>query len=181
MQVVPTSIPGLKMIIPDVFNDGRGYFFESFNKLKLQNHGIDFEIWQSNESCSAKNVLRGLHFQKPPYGQAKLVRVIRGSVLDVAVDIRRSSPFYGKWISEVLSEQNKKMILIPEGFAHGFLTLEDNTVFSYECNMNYHKEAEEAILWNDPDLGIMWNVSDPVVSEKDKNALAFRNFISPFN
>lgn len=180
MEIISTSLSGALIIQPQVYEDQRGYFFESFNLSEFKKAGIDIEIKQVNQSLSGKNVLRGLHFQKPPWAQAKLVRVIKGSVLDVAVDIRKKSPDYGKWVSVLLSEQNKKMFWIPEGFAHGFLTLEDNTVFLYKCTQFYCKDSEEAIRWNDPDIGIDWNVNNPVLSAKDMNAVSFKNFISPF-
>jgi dTDP-4-dehydrorhamnose 3,5-epimerase len=180
MEIFSTSLPGVLIIHPQVYEDQRGYFFESFNLNEFKNAGINMEVRQVNQSLSGKNVLRGLHFQKPPWAQAKLVRVIQGSVLDVAVDIRKNSPYYGKWVSAVLSEQNKKMLWIPEGFAHGFLTLDDNTVFLYKCSQFYCKDSEETILWNDPDIGIDWNIDKPVLSAKDVKAASFKNFISPF-
>jgi len=180
MEIFPTSLQGVMIIQPNVFEDQRGYFFESFNLNEFEKAGINLEIKQVNQSLSGKNVLRGLHFQRPPWAQAKLVRVIRGAVFDVAVDIRKDSPTYGKWVSAVLTEQNKNMLWIPEGFAHGFLTLADNTVFLYKCNQFYCKEAEETISWNDPDIGIEWNIDNPVLSPKDLNAASFKNFTSPF-
>jgi len=180
MEIISTSLPGVLIIQPQVYEDQRGYFFESFNRNEFKKAGIDIEIKQVNQSLSGKNVLRGLHFQKPPWAQAKLVRVIKGSVLDVAVDIRKKSRHYGKWVSVLLSEENKKMFWIPEGFAHGFLTLEDNTVFLYKCDQFYCKDSEEAIQWNDPDIGIEWNADNPVLSTKDMNAVSFKDFVSPF-
>jgi len=135
---------------------------------------------QDNESKSKKGVLRGLHFQAPPFAQGKLVRVMRGSVLDVAVDIRKNSQTSGKWESIVLSGTNKLMYWIPEGFAHGFVTLEDNTVFFYKCTKIYNKTSEGSILWCDEDLKIDWGIKDPVISDKDKVSQRFKNFISPF-
>ncbi len=180
MEIIETTIEDLLIIQPQVFEDNRGYFFESYNKQKIKDVGIDVEFVQDNESKSCKGVLRGLHFQSPPYAQGKLVRVIKGSVLDVAVDIRKNSPTYGKHVSITLTEQNKTMLWIPAGFAHGFLTLEDDTIFAYKCTHFYHKESEGCIDWNDPDLAITWNIDNPVMSEKDKNALAFKNFQTPF-
>ena len=142
--------------------------------------GLDFTFVQDNESKSAKGVLRGLHFQVPPFEQGKLVRVIKGAVLDVAVDLRKKSPTYGKWECVELSERNKRMYWIPAGFAHGFLTLEDNTVFFYKCTAVYNKESEKSIAWNDNDLFIQWGISNPVLSDKDKSCTAFKNFVSPF-
>jgi dTDP-4-dehydrorhamnose 3,5-epimerase len=180
MIVESNHIAGLLVIKPDVFEDKRGYFFESYNREKFREMGIDVTFLQDNESKSGKNVLRGLHFQVPPYQQGKLVRVIKGAVLDVAVDLRKSSPTYGEWASIGLSEKNKWMYWIPAGFAHGFLTLEENTVFFYKCTKVYHKESEAGIIWNDPDLNIQWGIADPMVSDKDKVAQSFREFISPF-
>lgn len=180
MEIVETGIPDLLIVKPVVFEDHRGYFFESYNKEKFLQKGIDQNFVQDNESKSAKNVLRGLHFQKPPFAQGKLVRVMKGAVLDVAVDIRKSSPTYGKWASIVLSESNKWMYWIPPGFAHGFVTLEDDTVFFYKCTNVYNKASEGSIRWNDPDLNIDWGVSNPVLSDKDREAPLFRDFVSPF-
>jgi dTDP-4-dehydrorhamnose 3,5-epimerase len=181
MEIVETGIKDLVIIKPRVFEDDRGYFFESYNKIHFLEKGIDVNFVQDNESRSTKNVLRGLHFQKPPFSQGKLVRVMRGSVLDVAVDLRRNSPTYGKWASIVLSDKNKWMYWIPVGFAHGFLTLENNTVFFYKCTNIYNKDSEGSILWNDPDLNIDWgNITNPVLSDKDKISPPFRDFSSPF-
>ena len=180
MKITKAKIPDLLIIEPEVFYDQRGYFYESYNKKKFILADIDCEFMQDNQSMSEKNVLRGLHFQKPPFAQSKLVRVIKGSVLDIAVDIRKKSFFYGKYVSIVLSEHNKLMFWIPQGFAHGFLSLEDDTIFSYKCTQIYNKKSEHTILWNDTDLNIDWGVNNPIVSEKDKKATYFKNFISPF-
>lgn len=180
MEILETGIPDLLIVKPQVFEDHRGYFFESYNKEKFLQQGIDQNFVQDNESKSAKNVLRGLHFQKPPFAQGKLVRVMKGAVLDVAVDIRKMSPTYGKWASIVLSESNKWMYWIPPGFAHGFVTLEDDTVFFYKCTNMYNKASEGSIRWNDPDLNIDWGVTEPLLSDKDREAPLFRDFISPF-
>ena len=180
MKTIPTSIPNLVLIQPSVFEDSRGHFFESYNKELFTTCGITIEFLQDNQSLSQKGVLRGLHFQNPPYAQAKLVRVITGAVLDVAVDIRRNSPTYGKHVAEILSSKNKAMLYIPEGFAHGFLVLEDNTIFSYKCSNTYNKKSEEGILWSDTDLNINWGISNPSLSEKDKNARRFKEFESKF-
>ncbi len=180
MEIIKTNIPDLYIVKPTVFEDHRGYFFESYNKEVFLRHGIDQNFVQDNESKSQKNVLRGLHFQTPPFAQGKLVRVIRGSVLDVAVDIRKSSPTYGKWASIELTQENKWMYWVPPGFAHGFVTLEDNTTFFYKCTNMYNKESEGSILWNDPDLNIDWKISQPILSEKDIIAPLFKDFISPF-
>lgn len=181
MEIVETGIKDLVIIKPNVFEDDRGYFFESYNKIKFLEKGIDVNFVQDNESRSMKNVLRGLHFQKPPFTQGKLVRVMRGSVLDVAVDLRKNSPTYGKWASIVLSDKNKWMYWVPAGFAHGFMTLEDNTVFFYKCTNIYNKDSEGSLLWNDPDLKIDWGGDiSPILSGKDKVAPSFKDFDSPF-
>ena len=180
MNLIKTSIQDLVLIQPDVFPDQRGYFFESFQKEKFLNLGIDAEFVQDNESMSQKNVLRGLHFQLPPFAQGKLVRVVKGAVLDVAVDLRKSSTTYGKWVSVTLDAKNKLMAWIPVGFAHGFLTLEDDTIFQYKCTNYYNKASEAGIIWNDPTLGIEWGTKEPLVSEKDLKGLLFNNLKSPF-
>lgn len=180
MEIKETGLEGLLIIQPQVFKDERGYFFESFNQSKLEALGFNHTFVQDNVSKSTKHVLRGLHFQKPPHAQGKLVQVIKGSVLDVAVDIRKNSPTYGNYFSLVLSEENKTQLFVPEGFAHGFLTLEDDTIFSYKCTNFYNKEAEDSLLWNDADLQIDWNVDHPIVSDKDRIAGSFSQFKSPF-
>ena len=180
MEFIQADIEGLVIIKPRVFEDKRGYFFESYNRNNFKEAGIDVCFVQDNQSESMKNVLRGLHFQNPPFEQGKLVRVIKGAVLDVAVDIRKESPTYGKWNSIVLSEENKLMYWIPPGFAHGFVALEDNTLFSYKCTNVYKRESEDSILWNDPDLNIDWKVDDPSLSEKDMTAPFFKDFASQF-
>ncbi len=181
MTVVETGIKGLKHLIPKVFEDSRGYFLEAYNKNVFHELGIDDSFVQDNLSKSEKNVVRGLHFQNPPYAQGKLVSVICGAVLDVAVDIRKNSPTYGNYYAAELSEKNKHILWIPPGFAHGFRTLEDNTIFSYKCTGVYNKAAEDSILWNDPDLNINWGITDPKLSEKDLKAQRFSSFNSKFN
>lgn len=180
MNVIETSIPGLLEIDPMVFGDERGYFYESYNKKKFVEAGIVDEFVQDNQSLSSKGVLRGLHFQDPPHAQGKLVRVVQGAVLDVAVDIRHGSPTYGKHHKVTLTEENKRMFWIPAGFAHGFLTLEDNTVFCYKCTSLYNKESEGSVLWNDPDLNIDWGIKDPIISDKDQEAPPVRALRSKF-
>ncbi len=181
MEIVETGIKDLVIIKPRVFEDDRGYFFESYNKIHFLEKGIDVNFVQDNESMSMKNVLRGLHFQKPPFTQGKLVRVMRGSVLDVAVDLRKNSPTYGKWASIVLSDKNKWMYWVPAGFAHGFLTLEDYTVFFYKCTNVYNKDSEASLLWKDSHLSIDWGRDiNPILSDKDKIAPRFEDFDSPF-
>jgi dTDP-4-dehydrorhamnose 3,5-epimerase len=180
MEIVKTKIPDLYIIKPQVFEDNRGYFFESYNKNIFLQNGIDQNFVQDNESKSSKGVLRGLHFQKTPFAQGKLVRVMQGAVLDVAVDLRKASPTYGEWVAVELNHANKWMYWIPPGFAHGFVTLEDSTVFFYKCTNVYNKESEGSILWNDPDLNIDWKVTNPILSEKDMNSPLFKDFVSPF-
>lgn len=180
MKKINTNIEGLVVIEPRVFEDKRGYFFESYNVNQFSEIGIDKTFIQDNQSLSQKGVLRGLHFQNPPFSQAKLVRVVKGAVLDVAVDIRKDSPTYGQSYTVELTEQNKKMLYIPEGFAHGFLTLEDNTIFSYKCSETYHPEVEDSILWSDKDLNINWDIENPLVSDKDGKAQTFKVFKSKF-
>lgn len=181
MKTVKTSFEGLHIIHPSVFHDDRGYFFESFNKKKfIDLTGYSKEFVQDNQSLSAKNVLRGLHFQAPPFAQAKLVRVVRGSVLDIAVDIRKNSPTFGKYISLELSDKNNLSLFIPEGFAHGFITLEENTIFIYKCSEYYNKESERTIMWNDVELNIDWKNVNPIISSKDKEGILFSEFNSPF-
>ena len=181
MNIISTKIEGVYLIKPKIFNDDRGSFFESFNMKVFQketNQKISFV--QDNQSVSSKNILRGLHFQKPPHAQAKLVRVIRGSVLDVVVDLRKKSKTYGEYILEELSEYNNHQLFIPKGMAHGFLTLEDNTIFTYKCSEFYCKDAEDSIIWNDNSIGIKWPGSKPLLSKKDQNAKKFSSFVSPF-
>lgn len=181
MKITRGNIKDILIIEPDVFGDKRGYFFESFNE-KAWKEVIGFvpKFVQDNESMSSKNVLRGIHFQNPPDEQGKLVRVIQGSVLDVAVDLRTNSPTYGMHEKVVLSGENKKQLYVPEGFGHGFLTLEDNTIFSYKCTQYYNPKNEMGILWNDPQLNVDWGINNPLISEKDKNQQKFSNFVSPF-
>ncbi len=161
------EIAGPVIIEPKVFGDNRGFFLESYKKSDFVNNGIDVEFKQDNHSLSSKGVLRGLHFQKPPFAQAKLVKVIKGAVWDVAVDIRKNSPTYKKWIAVELSEDNKKMFFIPEGFAHGFVALTDEVHLTYKCSNEYSPQHDAGIIWNDPELAIKWPLSDPLVSEKD--------------
>ena len=176
MEIIETKIKDLIIIKPDVFLDERGYFFEAYNKERFAALGLNLNFVQDNESKSMKGVLRGLHFQKEPYAQGKLVRVVKGAVMDVAVDIRKGSPTFGQWESVVLTEDNKFMYWIPEGFAHGFVCLEDDSVFTYKCTNVYNKASEGSIRWNDPDLNINWNIENPILSEKDKVSPMFREF-----
>ena len=180
MDVITTPIKDLLVLKPKVYEDERGYFFESWNKQSFIDLGISLDFVQDNQSFSKKGVLRGLHFQKPPYAQGKLVRVIKGSVLDVAVDIRKNSDTYGQHYSIELTGKNNIMFWIPTGFAHAFITLEDDTIFSYKCTGIYHKDSEGALIWNDKDLNIDWKITDPIVSENDQLAEKFHEFNTPF-
>lgn len=180
MQVHPTHISGLVVVEPRVFGDDRGYFFESFNAEKFQEAGLETQFLQDNQSLSSRGVLRGLHFQRPPHAQGKLVRVIKGAVLDVAVDIRKGSPTYGQHHKLELNAENKLQFYIPPGFAHGFATLADDTVFCYKCTDLYHPEMEGSIAWNDPGLSIDWQLENPVLSAKDQQSPDFASFESPF-
>jgi dTDP-4-dehydrorhamnose 3,5-epimerase len=180
MEVIETELNGLFVLKPKVFEDERGYFYESYNQNLFKLAGINFDFVQDNQSLSQKGVLRGLHFQNPPHAQGKLVRVITGSVYDVAVDIRKDSKTYGKWFGLELTEKNKWMMFVPPGFAHGFLTLENNTIFSYKCTNFYNKASEDCLLWNDKDLNIDWNFDKPLLSAKDLEGKPFKGFLSQF-
>ena len=183
MKVTETNIEGLLIIEPSVFNDGRGYFYESYNKIKFKEAGITVDFVQDNQSFSHKGATRGLHAQAHPFAQGKLVRVISGRVLDVAVDIRKGSATYGKHVSVELSGDNKLQLWIPAGFLHGFSTLEDNTIFTYKVNNYYDKASEIGVLWNDPTLGIDWGIApgDVLLSPKDELLPDFNSFQSPFD
>ncbi len=182
MKITETSIKGLRIIEPQIFGDERGYFFESYSKNKFAAGGIDIDFVQDNQSSSHKNAVRGLHAQSAPHAQAKLVRVIQGRVLDVAVDIRKGSPTYGKHEIIELSGDNQLQFFIPEGFLHGFATLEDNTIFAYKVNNYYSKECEVGVMWNDPILDINWGVApeDALISPKDILLQKFADLVSPF-
>ncbi|MDF2431830.1 MAG: dTDP-4-dehydrorhamnose 3,5-epimerase [Mucilaginibacter sp.] len=182
MKIITTDIEGLLILEPRIFNDDRGYFYESYNKNKFTEAGIDADFVQDNQSFSHKGAVRGLHGQANPFAQGKLVRVIAGSVLDVAVDIRTGSPTYGKHVSVTLSGENKLMFWIPAGFLHGFATLEDNTIFTYKVNNFYDKASEIGVIWNDPTLNIDWGIapSDILLSPKDELLPEFKSFKSPF-
>ena len=170
MNIIKTSIEGVVILEPRIFADDRGYFFESFSQKVFDELVRPIRFVQDNESKSKYGVLRGLHFQKVEHAQSKLVRVVKGRVLDVAVDVRRGSPTFGKYVSVELSEENKRQFFIPRGFAHGFAVLSQEAVFQYKCDNYYAPESEGAIAWNDPDIGIDWRVeaSDILLSEKDK-------------
>lgn len=182
MEVIKTDIEGVFIIEPKIFGDARGYFFESFSQREFDEKIDPVQFVQDNESKSCYGVLRGLHFQKPPYAQSKLVRVVKGKVLDVAVDIRKGSPTYGKYVAAELSEENHRQFFIPKGFAHGFSVLSDEVVFQYKCDSFYAPQSEGAIAWNDPQLAIDWKVpADRVMlSEKDKHHGSLAELDSPF-
>lgn len=169
IDVIETAIEGVKIIQPKIFGDARGYFFESFSQREFEEKVCRTQFVQDNESRSIAGVVRGLHFQKPPYTQAKLVRVVRGAVLDVAVDIRKGSPTFGQHVAVELTEENHRQFFVPRGFAHGFAVLSEEAVFQYKCDNYYAPQAEGAIAWDDPALGIDWRVpqSDRILSEKD--------------
>lgn len=166
-----TNIKGVYIIEPKLFGDNRGYFMETYNEDEFRKNGLNYDFVQDNQSKSKKGVLRGLHFQKK-HPQAKLVRVLEGEVYDVAVDLRKDSPTYGKWVGVLLSSDNNKMLMIPRGFAHGFVVLSETAIFSYKCDDFYHPEDEGGIIWNDPKIGIEWPYDGTLIlSEKDKNRL----------
>ncbi|MBK9192004.1 MAG: dTDP-4-dehydrorhamnose 3,5-epimerase [Crocinitomicaceae bacterium] len=181
MEIKRYTIEGLFSFVPAVFSDERGAFMETFNqKLIEEAAGRKIEFVQDNQSISKINVVRGLHFQVPPFAQAKLVRVLKGKVIDVAVDLRKNSPTFGQHVSVELSAENNTVFFIPAGFAHGFSVLEDNTVFAYKCSAFYSKHHEGSILWNDPLLKLDWQVQNPLVSEKDKTGPLLNELNSPF-
>ncbi len=180
MKIEKTAIEGVVIVHPDVFEDERGYFMESYSLKKWQAAGLEYTFVQDNESKSAKNVLRGLHFQKPPFAQDKIVRVIRGAVMDVAVDIRTGSPTYGKHVCVELTESNKLQFLLPAGMAHGFVAREEGSIFAYKVTAPYAPQSEGCLLWNDPDLGIDWKCDTPLLSAKDQAGERFKTFSSPF-
>ena len=169
MNVIRTDIPDVVIVEPRVFGDHRGYFFESFSEKDFSENVREVKFVQDNESKSCYGVLRGLHFQKPPHAQAKLVRVVKGRVLDVAVDIRKGSPTFGRHVAVELTEDNHRQLFIPRGFAHGFVVLSDEAVFQYKCDNYYAPQSEGSVLWNDPKIGIDWGIpeKDVILSEKD--------------
>lgn len=180
MEIILTPFEGLKVIQPKVWGDVRGHFFESYSEAAFKAAGLPTDFVQDNQSLSAGGILRGLHFQAPPFAQGKLVRVIMGAVLDVVVDIRKGSATYGEHFKIELSADNNKMLWVPPGFAHGFLTLQDDTIFVYKVTGLYNKESEGGLLWNDPQLGIDWGVADPLLSDKDKVQPSWADFVTPF-
>lgn len=179
MKVVQTPLEGLLIIEPDVFKDARGYFYESYNEEKFKQIGIHATFVQDNESCSSYGVIRGLHYQVGPYAQAKLVRVVKGKVWDVAVDLRQDSSTFGQWFGVELDEESKRMMFIPRGFAHGFSVLSDVAIFAYKCDNFYHKDSERGILFNDPMINIDWKITPEkaLLSEKDKQLPLFQQAI----
>ncbi len=183
LMVEDLAIPAVKLVIPARFEDDRGFFSETYQRERFREFGIDAEFVQDNHSHSVKAfTIRGLHFQAPPFAQAKLVRVIRGAIVDVAVDIRRGSPTYGQWAKAVLSAENATQLYVPKGFLHGFATLVPDTEVVYKVDAPYSKVCEGAVVWNDPDLAIDWGIdsSQAKLSGKDVAAPAFRDFKSPF-
>lgn len=184
INIIKTGIEGVYVIEPKVFSDNRGYFLESFNAKEFaEKTGIDVTFVQDNESKSKYGVLRGMHFQLPPYTQSKLVRVVKGKVLDVVVDIRKGSPTYGKYEMCELTEENHRQFFVPKGMAHGFCVLSEEAIFQYKCDDYYHPEAEGAIAWDDSDIAITWPIStnDVVLSEKDKHHPQLKDIDPPFN
>jgi dTDP-4-dehydrorhamnose 3,5-epimerase len=183
LEKIATSLPGVFELRPSVFRDTRGFFFETYNQKKYVELGISDVFVQDNHSCSAKNTLRGLHYQLHN-AQAKLCRVVRGEVLDVAVDIRAGSPYFGKWTSVVLSDKMQNQIYVPAGFAHGFLALTDSAEFLYKCSDFYNPADERGIAWNDPEIGITWGIAEPLVSDKDQKCVSLaktpREWLPPY-
>lgn len=181
LTVTETPLKGILILQPRVFFDSRGYFLESYNENRFSEYGIKGPFVQDNQSYSYQGSVRGLHFQAPPFAQGKIVRVTSGRVLDVVVDIRKSSPTYGHHFAIELSADNFKQMWVPPGFAHGFSTLSESALFQYKCTGYYHGLSEGGILWNDPDLGIDWQVENPIISDKDQQLPLLRNFESPFD
>lgn len=169
MKCTKTKLEGVVILEPDVFGDNRGFFMESWSKRKMEELGLHYDFVQDNHSSSTvKGTLRGIHFQKGEWCQAKLVRCTRGAVLDVAVDLRKTSPTYKQWVAVELSEENKKQLMIPRGFGHGFVTLTDHVEFMYKADNYYAPASDGGIRWNDPDIGVEWGIAEPILSEKDK-------------
>lgn len=182
INVIETEIPEVVVIEPKIFGDSRGYFYESYSQRDFEEKVAKVNFVQDNQSFSHYGVLRGLHFQNPPYSQSKLVRVIQGNVVDVAVDIRKGSPTFGKHVSVELTGENHRQLFIPKGFAHGFVVLSETALFQYKCDEFYHPESEGAIMWDDPDINIDWiiPVGDIALSSKDARHKYFKDFVSPF-
>ena len=183
LKVEALEIPDVKLVTPPRFGDQRGYFSETYNAQRLRAAGIDADFVQDNQSFSAQaGTVRGLHYQAPPFAQAKLVRVLRGAILDVAVDVRKGSPTYGRWVKAELSAENGVQIFVPRGFLHGFITRAPDTEIAYKVDSYYSKECDGAVRWDDPDLAIDWEAetAQAILSDKDLSAPAFRQFVSPF-
>ena len=181
MKFIKTEIEGVVILEPAVFGDHRGFFMESWSKRAMEEAGLHYDFVQDNHSSSTvKGTLRGIHFQKGEKAQAKLVRCVRGAVLDVAVDLRPGSPTYKKWVAVELSEENKRQLLIPRGFGHGFVTLTDEVEFLYKADNYYAPEAEGGIRWNDPEIGVQWGVENPILSQKDAVAPWFKDAVTGF-
>ena len=174
MKVIPTDFEGVRLLEPRVFHDDRGWFFESWNQREFTAAGFDDVFVQDNHSRSRRNTVRGLHYQAPPHAQTKLVRVTRGEIYDVVVDLRRGAPTYGQWRAFSLSADNRRMLYIPRGFAHGFAAVSEPADVFYKCSAFYAPESARGIRWDDPDLGIDWPVRDPILSEQDRKLPAFR-------
>ena len=182
MELIKTAIDGVVILEPRIFKDARGYFFESFSAREFEEKVSKTTFVQDNESFSSYGVVRGLHFQKPPFSQAKLVRVIQGAVLDVAVDLRKGSATYGKHVAVELTGENHRQLFIPQGFAHGFAVLSEKVLFQYKCDHFYAPQSEGGIIWNDPDLHIDWRIpaDDVILSEKDTKHGAFKDYVTDF-
>ena len=182
MKFIPTEIEDCVIIEPKVFGDHRGYFFESFNQKQFEEHIGKVDFVQDNESRSSRGVLRGLHFQLPPYNQAKLVRCIEGEVLDIAVDLRKDSPSFKKYVAVKLSSENKRQLFVPRGFAHGFVVLSETAIFSYKVDNWYAPEHDSGIIWNDPEIGVDWQIlaSEVLLSDKDKTLKPLKDTVNPF-
>jgi dTDP-4-dehydrorhamnose 3,5-epimerase len=183
MQIRETDLPGVKILLPRRHGDARGYFCETWKRSAMAEAGLRYDFVQDNESLSAQaGTLRGLHYQAPPFAQAKLVRVTRGAILDAAVDARRGSPTYGRWVTARISADGGEQMLVPRGFLHGFLTLEDDTQVLYKVDNPFHAPSDGGVAWDDPDLGIAWGVDPdaPILSERDRRAPGFADWESPF-
>jgi dTDP-4-dehydrorhamnose 3,5-epimerase len=183
LDIAETAIPEVKRLVPRRFADSRGFFSETWNAARMAAAGLDLRFVQDNHSYSAAaGTVRGLHYQAPPMAQAKLVRVARGAVRDIAVDVRRGSPTYGDWVAEELSAENGRQLLVPRGFLHGFVTLTDDTLVLYKVDSVYDAASDGAVIWNDADIGVDWGVAeaDVILSDKDRRAPAFRDWVSPF-